>query len=391
MFENLLREDVQKFIIENTGKDSSVLALSKNPFPEIDYKVLLNQIECRTKSRQKLPTWFSTKGCIYPDKTAIEQTSSEATASYKSELLSGSTIIDLTGGFGVDCYYFAKKMQRVWHCELNPKLSKIVAHNTTILNTNNIICMLGDGSEILQDLAEKPDWIYIDPSRRNDVKGKVFMLKDCSPDVSELLDIYLQYANTILIKTSPLLDISIGMYELKFVKEIHVVALDNEVKELLWVIEKNFNGNVVFKTVNIQKEKRVTYSFAPQNAVTINYGMPKRYLYEPNAAIMKSGGYAFLTDTYPVQKLHKHAHLFTADVLVDFPGRIFEITQVEEYSKKAAKTFLEKKKMNVSTRNFPETADALVKKWKIKDGGEVYTFFTTNLNEAKIMLFCAKL
>lgn len=387
----ILQPNIQKFIIEKTGSDVSKLALLKNPFPEVDYKVLLNQIEARTKSKDKLPTWFGTKNIVYPSKISVEQTSSESAALYKSELLSGESLIDLSGGFGVDDYYFSIKLKKIIHCEINEELSEIVKHNVQELNCKNIDCFQGDSSSILKDLDQKFDWIYIDPSRRNDAKGKVFMLKDCMPNVPELLDEYFNFATNILIKTAPILDISAGLSELKNVKEIHIVAIDNEVKELLWLIEKDYINSIEIKAVNIHKTKIDSFTFELNSEPIVNYSLPQKYLYEPNSAIMKSGGFEAVSDYYAISKLHKSSHLYTSNNLVDFSGRVFEVTKIIDYSKKSMKSVLENQKANITTRNFPETVENLRKKWKIKEGGNLYCFFTTNLNNDKIVLLCTKI
>ena len=193
MQNELLNLEIQQFIVENTFVDISKLALKKNPFPSIDYKLILNQIEARGKSKIKLPTWFNIQNILYPNKISVEQTSSEITAKYKSEIISGNTIIDLTGGFGVDCFYFSKIVKNVIHCELNSELSELVSHNFKQLKAFNIDCENGDSQETLKKINQKFDWIYIDPSRRNDKKGKVFMLKDCLPNVPDLQDFYFNF------------------------------------------------------------------------------------------------------------------------------------------------------------------------------------------------------
>jgi hypothetical protein len=387
----LLLPEIQTYILQNMGMDVNKLALQKNPFPDIDFKIILNQIETRIKSKDKLPTWFNAQDIIFPSKISIEQTSSEVTAQYKLQLISGTNLIDLTGGFGVDDYYFSKKVKQVVHCEINEELSEIVQHNFRQLNCTNIKCFSGDSSDFLTQSTTKYDWIYIDPSRRNDAKGKVFMLKDCLPNVPDLLDFYFNYSDKILIKTAPILDIAAGLSELKNVKEIHIVAVENEVKELLWIIEKGYEKTIEIKTTNITKLKSYLFNFYYNNESESNYNLPQKYLYEPNSAIMKSGGFDAVCGKFPLKKLHKNSHLYTSDELIDFPGRIFEIQQSFDYSKKSMKEFLEQKKANITTRNFPETVENIRKKWKIKDGGDCYCFFTTNQNNDKIVLLCAKL
>ena len=388
--QNILNTSIQEFIQEKTNVTISKLALQKNPFPEIDFKILLNQIECRTKSKSKLPTWFASENIIYPSKISLEQTSSEITAKYKSEIINGTSIIDVSGGFGVDDYYFSKSFSNVIHCELNQELSEIVSHNFKQLNAKNVACHFGDSFEILEKLNQKFDWIYIDPSRRNETKGKVFMLKDCLPNVPELQNFYFQFSNNILIKTAPILDISAGLSELKNVKQIHIVAVENEVKELLWEIEKDFNQQVQIKTINLKKLGQEKFDYELNTNITSIFSLPKKYLYEPNSAILKSGGFKEIGAAFELFKLHQHSHLYTSDKLIEFPGRVFEIENNFKYSKKEMELFLMEKKANITTRNFPETVENIRKKWKIKDGGNQYCFFTTDENDEKIVLICKK-
>jgi len=386
----ILDTEIQRFIDSKIGADISRLALQKNPFPDFNWTEILNQISAKTKAKDKLPTWFSASGIIYPSKISVEQTSSEKTALYKSTLVSGESLIDLTGGFGVDDYYFSKQINSVIHCEINEALSEIVKHNFTALGAENIECHAGDSLHVLQKLSRQFDWIYIDPSRRNDAKGKVFMLKDCLPNVPELLDLYFSYSEKILIKTAPILDISAGLSELRNVKSIHIVALDNEVKELLWEIHKSHTGNVSIKTINLSKQAEV-FDFILDEITNPTFGLPRKYLYEPNSAIMKSGGFDTISHQFNIDKLHQHSHLYTSDEPLAFPGRIFAIDTMFHYNKANRKEFLENKKFNVTTRNFPESVEAIRKKWKIKDGGNQYCFFTTDMNNDKIVLICTKI
>ena len=388
----LLNREIQNFINKNIGENVAKLALQKNPFPEIEWISILNQIEAKTKSKTKLPNWFITKNIIFPSKISVEQTSSEKTADYKSGIISGDSIIDLTGGFGVDDYYFAKKIKKVVHCEINPELSNIVKHNFEQLNVKNISCYSGDSLDILAELKTKWDWIYIDPSRRNDAKGKVFMLQDCLPNVYENIDLFFEFSDSILIKTAPLLDISAGLSELKNVNAIHIIAIENEVKELLWELQKDYSGKINIKTVNILKDKLDFFEFfLNENLEIATYSFPQKYLYEPNSAIMKSGGFDEVGSFYNLNKLHKHSHLYTNSTLIPFPGRIFEIENSISYHKIEMKKYLEGTKSNVTVRNFPETVESIRKKWKIKEGGNQYCFFTTDENDNKIVLICKKI
>jgi 16S rRNA G966 N2-methylase RsmD len=388
---SLLASDIQEFINSSLQANISKLALSKNPFPEVDWKEIINQIVSKKKSNQKLPTWFSMDGIYYPASISIEQTSSEITAKYKSKLISGTALIDLTGGFGVDDYYFSNKFERVTHCEKNTVLSEIVQHNYSVLNVKNITCLAQNSKDVLLQSDKKFDWIYIDPSRRSNIKGKVFLLKDCLPNVPENLKLYFSKSNSILIKTAPILDITAGCMELENIKAIHIVAIENEVKEILWLLEKRYNDEIELFAINIQKEKTDCNTFILGNHTPARFSLPQEFLYEPNAALLKSGGVDYLCDALQISKLHPHSHLFTHSELIDFPGRRFLINEVIPFNKEHLKKHLEGKKMNITTRNFPLTVEEIRKKYKIADGGTVYTFFTTNINNEKIVLICTKI
>jgi hypothetical protein len=389
LIQKFLSEEVQQFIKDNTGKPVTQLALQKNPFPDFEWAEVIGQVAAREKAKDKLPTWFAADNIIYPSKISVEQTSSETAANYKSGLVSGESLIDLTGGFGIDDYYFSKTVRHVTHCELNLELSAIAKHNFQVLGAHNIECLPGDSLETLTLLERKYDWIYIDPARRNDAKGKVFMLKDCLPNVPEHLDTYFKYADNILIKTAPILDITAGLSELHSVKAIHIVAVNNEVKELLWLLEKGFSGLPMLTAVNLTKDSEDIFTASYEPAEEATYSQPKKYLYEPNSAIMKSGAFDAVAHHYGINKLHRHTQLYTSDELIDFAGRKFLINEILPYQKAEMKS-LEGKKMNVTVRNFPLAVEDIRKKWKLKDGGDTYAFFTTNLKNEKVVLVCSK-
>ena len=387
----LLQPEVQEFIASHLESNASELALKKNPFLSLDYIQIINQIIAKQKAKEKLPTWFAAQNIIYPSKISVEQTSSEKTAAYKASLVSGDSLIDLTGGFGVDDYYFSMTVKTITHCEINTELSNIVAHNFKELGRNNITCVSGDSNAILDNNSQNFDWIYIDPSRRSDVKGKVFMLNDCEPNVPENLNKYFTFSNNILIKTAPILDIQAGLLELKFVKSIYIIALENEVKELLWQLEKDYTSEITLTSVNLVKEKTIVFTSTLGKNYEATFGMPNKYLYEPNAAILKSGNFNAVSQNYNINKLHQHSHLYTSEELIDFAGRRFKIVKEIPYQKKELKENIIGQKMNVSTRNFPMKVEELRSKYKIKDGGTVFAFFTTNIENQKIVLICTKI
>lgn len=387
---DLLQTEVQEFIRSNTQNDIIKLALAKNPFPNIPLSEIIGQIAARAKAKKKLPTWFNSSNIIYPSKVSIEQTSSEITAEFKAELVSGGTLADLTGGFGVDSFYFAKRMDKVIHCEQNVELHQLVRHNFKQIKAENISCFLGDSFDFLQQNTAPLDWIYIDPSRRNDAANRVFLLSDCEPNVAKLLPIYLKSANNILIKVAPLLDISLAISELIFIKEVHIVAVLNEVKELLFVIENDYTDAIKIKTANIKSDAAERFDFEYGSDVSAVISAPMHYLYEPNAAIMKSGGFDEIATQFGVNKLHKHTHLYTSeDFKINFPGRIFKIDKQLKYTKDDMKE-LRATKANITTRNFPDKVEEIRKRWKISDGGTSFIFFTTNNNDNKIALICSK-
>lgn len=368
------------------------LVLKNSPFIDVTSRELVEQIEAKKKCKSKLPTWFNARDIYYPNKLNIEQTSSEITALYKSSLIKGASIIDLTGGFGVDCFYFSKLFDLVTHCEIDSTLSEIVKYNYKVLNINNIDCLNTDGIDYLRSSFLKYDWIFIDPSRRHDSKGKVFFLNDCLPNVPKNIDVLFSHSNNIMIKTSPLLDLSKGIEELNYTKKIHVVAVNNEVKELIWILEKKYKGDIVIQTINIKKnneDEKFEFSKRSESNAKANISEPLSYLYEPNAAIMKSGGFNSICKQLEVFKIHIHSHLYTSSSLLKFPGRTFKIDKIVPYNKKLIKQE-SLYKANISTRNFPETVQQIQSKHNIKDGGDKYLFFTTNSSNSKVVLICTK-
>lgn len=387
---SILQVIVQEFIDDNLKSNITKLILKGSPFDKITTQEVANQIVAKQKAAQKLPTWFAIKNIYYPPKISLEQTSSEITAAYKANLVSGSSIIDITGGFGIDCYYFSKQFNHVVHCEINEELSTIVNHNYQQLNVKNIDTFSGNGIDFLKKTKETFDCIYIDPSRRNDSKGKVFLLKDCLPNIPENIDFLFTKTNQILVKNSPILDISSAISELKFVKEIHVIAIKNEVKELLFLLENNYEKDIRIKTINILQEDSQEFMFNFNEEIASQYSEPLTYLYEPNAAILKSGGFHQISKQLNLFKIHQHSHLYTSEKLIDFPGRCFKIIEVLNYDKKKIKKLIPENKANITTRNFPKTVTQIRKETNLKDGGNSYLFFTTNQNNDLKVIICKK-
>ncbi len=368
------------------------MILRGSPFPSIAIQEIGAQISGKNKAKSKLPVWFTSQNILYPPNLNLEQTSSEITAKYKASLISGDRLIDLTGGFGIDSYFFAEKFGDLTYCELNPELFEIASHNFKILGAENIETFQGNGIEYLKKSEEHFEWIYLDPSRRDEHGGKVFHLNQCTPDISGNLELLFEKTENIMLKTSPLLDLKAGIIELKNVSEIHIVAVSSDVKELLWILKKGYKGEILIKTIDFQKSETQKFETLFQNSqYEVPLSLPLKYIYEPNPAIMKSGMFRDLAIQTNTLKLHSNTHLFTSEEPRNFPGRIFEIIDILLFNKKQLKQKLKLRKANITTRNFPKSVELIRKELKIGDGGNTYLFFTTNLKNEKIILVCRKI
>ena len=388
----ILSHEVQQFINENLTSDIHKILLKKSPFAEITSKELVEQIESKLKAKHKLPTWFATKNIIYPNKLNLSQTSSELAALYKSSLVQGKTLIDITAGLGIDSFAFSKNINKVIHVEKSEKLSAIAQHNFIQLGATNIECISTDGISFLKNNPQSFDWIYLDPSRRDKNNKKVYYLSDCEPDVSEHLDFLFTKSNNILIKTGPLLDLNNGLKQLRNVKEIHIIAIGNEVKEVLWLLDKNYSEEPQIKTINFKNEIEQIFQFHlnQERSVISTYSRPLAFLYEPNAAILKSGAFEYIGKHYNLNKIHSNSHLYTSGELISFPGRVFKILNILDYSKKSLKK-INTSKANITTRNFPDSVEKIRKKLQLKDGGNSYLFFTTDKDQKLIVINCTQI
>jgi len=379
---NILSADVQQFIREHERDDIRELVLKHTTSHGLPIAIIADQIAGRRKAKEKLPLFSETSGIIYPPGLNLEQSSSQQTALFKNTLLDGihpkHRCIDLTGGFGVDSYFFSKIFEEVLYIEPNEKLQRIVEHNHTQLGATNIVHRSGTAGQFLNDAKsshEKADLVYIDPSRRTKTNQKVFSLTECEPDVTTLLSAIFQVTDTLLIKASPLLDLHQGLTELKFVQKIIVVAVDNEVKELLYFCFRDFAGEPVVHAVNLAKghTEQVTFSIADERTARVTYGDPQKYLYEPNAALLKAGAFKMIAQKFQLDKLHPSTHMYTSPSLLEnFPGRIFEIIEPVKPSSKSLTILFPDGKANVTTRNYPLSVEELKKKTKLKDGGANY-------------------
>ena len=382
-----LNEITRQFIRDNLNTDVPTLALRKAPVGT-DVSLALRQIEARQLLQKKVPEWSTNEDLLFPAHLSIEQCSSEATARYKSNLLKSNTFADLTGGLGIDTYYLSQRFQETDYVERQPELCALARHNFDILQTN--IKVYNESAEEYLKHCEPKDCIYIDPARRDSHGRKTISIADCTPDVVTLQDLLLQKAETVMVKLSPMLDISKALEELKCVKEIHVLAVGNECKELVFIMKVGFSGQPILYAANLMTQQPiVSFTLEEEHDCPLRLAESMgRYLYEPNAALMKAGCYKLLAHRFDVLKLHKNSHLYTSDTLFpDFAGRVFEIEGYAPYHKKVKQTLLaDADKANLAVRNFPLGVDELRKTLKIKEGGEIYLFATTLRDGEKVII-----
>ena len=387
----MIDKPTQDFIREHAGADVRQLVLQAARYPEVDMRVAATQIEGRRLASAKLPAWAEVEGIVYPVRLSLEQCSSEVTARYKAGLVRGNYLADLTGGFGIDCSYMSESFTEATYIERNEELCRIASHNFELLQ-KPVQVIHANSEEALASLPHQ-DWIFIDPARRDKAGNKVVSLNNCEPDVCQLESLLLQKAAHVMVKCSPMLDISQAIRELHSVVEVHVVSVSNECKELLLILGREEKENIPIRTVNFHGDvaQEFAYSTAEESGASCHYASAMgRYLYEPNSSLMKAGCYCLPAQRFGLNKLHPNTHLYTSDTLVSgFPGRIFQVERVCGFSKKELK-ILDCKKANLAVRNFPERVDALQKRLKIGDGGSTYLFATTLNDESKVLVVCTK-
>ena len=388
----ILDTDVQEYIRDNAQSDIVRISLSKSPFPNISPKELAQQVDGRKRIENKLPLWYNTSGIYYPEKLALEQCSSETTARYKSELILGNKVIDLTGGFGVDAAFFSLKAGNVSHCELNKELSDIARQNAETLGFA-VNYFHGDGIEKIKLSDDIYDTIYIDPSRRISSR-KVYLLKDCEPDIVKEKELLFQKCKRLIIKTAPLLDLQSTIKELGSVSEIHILSIKNECKEVLYLIDEGSSETdppITCAVFNKNQTGTFTFRASAESEFALDqYSIPMAYLYEPDVALLKAGCFKLITKEYKVKKLHQHTHLYTSDNLQEnFIGRTFKVLATWNY-----RSFVKQqafRKANIICRNFPEDPDKIRKKLRINDGGVDYLLFCRGPDHELLVIHCDRL
>lgn len=409
-----LSQDTLRFIREHRRDDVRSLALQARRYPSVDMPAAITQISGWQIAKEKIPAWAENEHILYPAHLSLEQCSSQATAQYKAEIIanllrteqehpaqdstpaSAGTFTDLTGGFGIDCAFLSSRFGHATYVERQETLCQIAAHNFPVLGLNHISVCHEDSVRHLQAMPPA-DWIFIDPARRDGHGGKTVAISDCEPDVSALEELLLRKARHVLVKLSPMLDLTLAMNDLKHVQEAHIVSAGNECKELLLVLghgESLEADDIPVHCINLanaQTSQPLTFTRREEKERAVDYAATlKAYLYEPNASILKGGAFRTLSYIYKVEKLHPNSHLYTSDeYLPHFPGRKFEITAHCSLNKKEVKAMLvAEKKANLTVRNFPATVAELRKRLKLAEGGDTYLFATTLVDEKKVLIRC---
>ena len=383
-----LKQFIRAHLTDNTDK----LLLAASRFPGIDIRFAIDQIIARRQIQHKLPFWYEQDELIYPSRLSTEQCSSEQTALYKQQLLRGNTVCDLTGGLGIDTFYFAQKAGNVIYVERFPEYCTAAQHNFKVLNTSNIHIIHSDACDIIQTL--QADTFYLDPARRGNGNKRLFALTDCEPDILQLKPLLLERARRVIVKISPMADPEETLRLLPETREIHILAVRNECKELLFILEGTTPSvqPVKIYAVNLGgTTAEPPFIFTPDEEKEAPLQVCQtlqNYLYEPHAALLKSGAFKLIATRLNLFKLHRHRHLYTSESLCqDFPGRIFTIEETYEFSGKLLKQLYRQiPKANLTTRNFPLTVAELRKRSNIKEGGDIYLFATTLYSGQRVLI-----
>lgn len=392
----LPNKETTDYIYEHRNEDVNKLVLKKRVDTNIDYDFAIRQIAGKQRITQKIPTFYNTKNIVFPAHLNIEQCSSESTALYKKSICEGDTFIDITAGFGVDFFFISQKFKQAIYVERNEELCRIAEHNFSVLAAENITIINMDALDFIHKMPAV-DCLLVDPARRDKAGGKTVFLSDCEPDITKIYKQLLTKTKFLMLKLSPMIDISAAIHQLSNVHEVHVVSVANECKEILLILKPGEVEKIQHKTVNIKHGKATEYfDFTKEEEMGIacNYSANVlNYLYEPNSSILKAGAFKCISNSFKLSKLQKNTHLYTSEILLsEFPGRSFRVHKVWEFGKKE---MIELKKQhpkaNLSTRNFPLKPEELKKKIGIADGGETYLFGCTLVNHKKVIIACERI
>ena len=373
-----MTDEINTIIEENKDASISQLALKLAKHQVKDKNFIIQQIQGYQIAKNKIPFLASKANVLYPDKRAMEQCSSEITAKYKSEITNFKTFIDLNGGFGIDTLFLAKNSNRGTYIESNEELFNIARHNLSIFETDKLAFIHSTAESFLKKNNSTVDLVYLDPDRRMEGKLKGVRIADCSPNLIDIKSNIFEISNKILVKYSPLLDIKLAIDQLKDVKRVDIISVNNDCKEVLFLLEKNYNSTIEIHTVNFTKDQAqfFTFNFENELAAQSNFSTPLKFLYEPNSSILKAGAFKSIAQTFNVLKIATNSHLYTSEnEIIHFPGRTFEIIEIVYQTKHLPK------KANIISRNHPLTAPQIKAKAKVKDGGEDYIIASSDINK----------
>jgi precorrin-6B methylase 2 len=334
-----------------TEEEKEILKHPPQSLPIGKYsRSVMHALACRKKIQTKLPSWYDCLDIQYPQNISLEQASSESTAAYKAALFPFQSLVDLTGGFGVDTFHFSKRGSSVMYVERNPDLVAIAKYNFAALGASNIEVRVGDGLEILKEGNMPIDCIYLDPARRSAAGGKTISLHDYEPNVLTSLDQLLHHAKKVMIKTSPMLDIHQALRDLHAVESVHVVAVNNECKEVVYVLDREVTQPPFVHCVDtVLPDHRFTFSFEEEAHAKSSFALPGKFVLEPHVTLLKAGAFKLVGERYGLQKLHQHTHLYTTNELPEyFMGRRFEVFAQLPVNRKQLQAFLGGKKANLN-------------------------------------------
>ena len=385
-----MNEATLEFIRIHANEDVRQLAFLGKKLPEVDMAYALDQIAGRQKARTKIPSWAAIDGIVYPPHISMEQCSSEQTARYKAQIAGkGAKMVDLTAGFGVDMAFMSDGFKEAIHIEQQPQLCAISSENYKRLGMHHIQVVCSDGVEFLHQM-EHADLIFIDPARRDQHGGRTYGIADCTPNVLEIIDEMLEKADRVMIKLSPMLDWQKAVSDVGHVSEVHIVSVGNECKELLLIVEKT---EAPLKIYCINDDSIFSYTFNDEIGDFCEKPTSPAYLYEPNASVMKAGCFDLISKRFGISQPDANSHLFISDKAIEnFPGRGFVIDRICTMNKRELKEALTGiDKANIATRNFPLSVADLRKRLKLKDGGEVYIFATTDAKKGHLLMVCRKI
>ncbi len=385
-----MNEATLEFIRIHANEDVRQLAFLGKKFPEVDMAYTLDQIAGRQKARTKIPSWAAIDGIVYPPHISMEQCSSEQTARYKAQIAGkGAKMVDLTAGFGVDMAFMSDGFKEAIHVEQQPQLCAISSENYKRLGMHHIQVVCSDGVEYLHQM-EHADLIFIDPARRNQHGGRTYGIADCTPNVLEIIDEMLEKADRVMIKLSPMLDWQKAVSDVGHVSEVHIVSVGNECKELLLIVEKT---EAPLKIYCVNDDSIFSYTLNDEIGDFCEKPTSPTYLYEPNSSIMKAGCFDLISKRFGISQPDANSHLFISDKAIEnFPGRGFVIDRICTLNKRELKEALMGiDKANIATRNFPLSVADLRKRLKLKDGGEVYIFATTDAKKGHLLMVCRKI